>query len=391
MARKEENNERMTTIVCAVVAIAILAAGVTARQEDSSRNSEPAQWESDVRYHLKTAFRHNARERDARLAQVEAVMAAWKASPQNTEDREKLIDWLSETVVRSIPGSVDELPPHPEFSQHESDKGPAVDPSKFATTLPKTPMKAPDLLNGATLPDVQVTPTPYDPFEIEEDNTIAEKPLDAPVVELEESIVLEQPPTVVPSQQRLANKNVIESNTLPSAPMPNSTQVHLDSSEVYGEDEFPSPTLTEMGEIPTAEPVSINLTELAARIAGYHDGLDEVETALLRADNASLDLVTSQAQRLDEMTRNYRFVRLYYDSLTEVERQAVLAPRPLSATLKEVNRQLDLYEASLDEDFLGSIDSAKSEQIAEIRELLTSIGQRCQIEKDALKQPLLNK
>ena len=76
------------------------------------------------------------------------------------------------------------------------------------------------------------------------------------------------------------------------------------------------------------------------------------------------------------MTRDYRFVKLYYDSLTEDEQQGILVPRPLSATLQEVGRQLDRYEASLDADYLGSIDGAQAEQIAELRELLSTIGAR---------------
>ncbi len=378
MARSTEKGERLTTVVCTLVAIAILAAGVTARQGDTPASDEPAQWESDVRYQLKAAFRHNARERDARLAQVAAVMAAWKASTQSDSDREMLIDWLSDTAVRSMPGSVTELPPSPEFSSRESTQVVQSQPVQLPQYQPIA-IQAPPLLTDAAIPDLQVTPTPYDPFAVDsETHTAVEntenesvnrrQPIASDVVD---TLVLEQPPTVVPAQRHRVNKHTIEMAASP-APLPESSFVSLETSQASSGAELPTLAVAPSFQ----EPVGVNLTELAARIAGYHDSLDEVETALLRSDAASLALVAEQAKHLDAMTRDYRFVQLYYDALTEEEKQTVLAPRPLSATLREVSRQLDRYEESLDTDFLGSIDASQSAQIEELRELLSTLSAR---------------
>ncbi|QEG33964.1 hypothetical protein [Bythopirellula goksoeyrii] len=370
MGNPTEKNERLTTIVCALVAIAMIAAGVTARQGDSPASNEPEQWESDVRYQIKASFRQRARERDARLSQVEAVMAAWRTSNQSEADREKLIEWLSDTIVRSMPGSIDDLTPQPTFSSHESAAVVYSPPAE----LPRPPatIQAPSLLAGTRFPDVPITPTPYDPFSVKIANDGAmevEEPI-APTPD--DSFVPEQPPTVDPSKRHLANKPGIETAALPQAPLPGSSMVSFETRDQVDKSEKQPLTVVS----PHPVQVAINLTELAARIAGYHDSLDEVETALLRTDEASLELVAEQAQKLDTMTRDYNFVRLYYESLSDDERQTLLAPRPLSATLKEVSRQLDRYELSLDTDFLGSIDSSQAEQIAELRGLLAALGER---------------
>ncbi|TWU29433.1 hypothetical protein [Bythopirellula polymerisocia] len=363
MAHSKENNERLTTIVCTLVAIAILAAGVTARQNDSSSSNEPEQWESDVRYQIKTVFRHDARKRDERLAEVEAVMAAWKESTQSDSDRELLIDWLSETAVRSIPGSINDLPSAPEFSGRESNNLAQSQSTVLPRQVLTPPLLIPKLLSGTAPLERQITPTPYDPFaEIEETPSEAPKKIAA----------LEQPPSVIPTQQRAVNKRNATSATWPPAPLPGSSLVSFDTIDETSPAEQPIP----VAEPPVAEPVTVNLTELAARVAGYHDVLDEIETSLLRADSANLTLVAEQANRLYAMTRDYRFLKLYYESLTEAEQRSILEPRPLSATLREVDRQLDRYEASLDSDFLGSIDGAQAEQIAELRELLSAINSR---------------
>ena len=120
----------------------------------------------------------------------------------------------------------------------------------------------------------------------------------------------------------------------------------------------------------------MNLTELAARIAGYHEGLAEVETTLRRAREIDLSLIGQQLDHIRSLSRDFRFVRLYYDSVTPAERRMMLASKPLEASLQQLARQLDRYEAAQATDFGGSLNPAAADQIAELRELLNALGQQ---------------
>jgi hypothetical protein len=125
-------------------------------------------------------------------------------------------------------------------------------------------------------------------------------------------------------------------------------------------------------------PVTVNMTELAARIAGYHDGLDEVQLALLRLDVPDLAVIREQIEKLDGMTRDYGFVQLYYESLTPREREAIVAPRSMQATLAEVKRQLQRCEEVRDGDFLGTLDPEAEREFADLRARVAEIERRTQ-------------
>jgi hypothetical protein len=126
----------------------------------------------------------------------------------------------------------------------------------------------------------------------------------------------------------------------------------------------------------TAAPVAVNLTELAARIAGYHDSLDEVELALLRMDRPDLVVVREQIEKLDSMTRDYGFVQLYYESLTPRERESILEPRSMRPTLDEVKRQLKRCEEVRDGDYLGTLDADAEQEFADLRAKIAEIERR---------------
>ena len=76
------------------------------------------------------------------------------------------------------------------------------------------------------------------------------------------------------------------------------------------------------------------------------------------------------------MTRDYSFVQLYYESLTDAERRRVLAPRTMESTITAVERQLNRCEATLDGDFLGSFDKAAEKEITALRTTLAEIRER---------------
>jgi len=317
-------SERITAIISTVVAVVILAAGVTAHQSHNAPVDEVVQLESDLRFQLEVGFRHDPNERATRLNQLEEVTAVWQQSPRSAADQDLLASWLLEATIRSMPGSIESLPVTPKFG-------------------PQQPVRSAE-------------PTP-----------------DVLVVSAESADFSEQP-GLVPTPAKLISMEVDQPATVDSA----FVMVAAPRSEFLAERAGANSLLVAEGRKgeAAAEPVEINLTKLAARIAGYHDGLDEVETALLTFDSNDLPALDRQLRQLDEMTRDFQFVRLYTEALTNRERQSMAEPRSMSATLSEIERRLDRNQEAVDEDFLGEFDAEHLQQMTELRQLLSDVASR---------------
>ncbi len=110
-------SERITAIISTVVAVIILAAGVTAHQSHHAPVDDLVQLESDLRFQLEAGYRHDTDERATRLAQLEEVFQAWQQSPRLPADQELVATWLLEATIRSMPGSSEPMPTIPQFGQ----------------------------------------------------------------------------------------------------------------------------------------------------------------------------------------------------------------------------------------------------------------------------------
>jgi len=325
-------SERITAIVSTLVAVAILAGGVTAFQSHNAPIDDVVQLESDLRFQLEVAFKHDPNERAARLVQLEKVSQAWQQSPRVIADRAKLASWLLEATIRSMPGSFEALPAVPNFGEQPQQQAVKQMPDVLVTP----PVAAAKV--AAKSDSEQLFPTP------------------APV----ESIMDAQPETLV--DPTIAVVESVESHVFRKRPKVEPVAL---------------PQSTVAVAVPQAvEPVRINLTELAARITGYHDGLDEVETALLTLEVNDFTTLAAQIRQLEEMTHDFRFVSIYFELLTDDERRAVTAPRPMTATLAEIERRLDRSQAVRSGDFLEEFDSSNQEQIAKLRGQLSQIASR---------------
>jgi hypothetical protein len=354
-------NERLTAFVSTVVAVAILAAGVTAHQSAAPKVTDVVQVASDLRFQLEMAFRHDIRERETRLAQLDAVMAAWNIAPQDDADRELLLVWLRAAGANSLPGVMQALPPVPEFSSSQLVRAENAPPAEHQVRKVLTPevkqpavrqdaqteyaATAPALSSHSAHKPALVTPTPIDPLE-------------------EEMIALRQPESLV------SGSRGSEPRQHAVAPRPGNGE-----QPQVGEQNLLASVLVTNDSAVDA-PVRVNLTELAARIAGYQDCLDEVELALLRLDVPDLEVLKQQVEKLDSMTQDYGFVRLYYDSLTPRERQSILEPRSMQATLKEVRRQLKRCEEVRDGDYLKTLDADSEQEFADLRSKIAEIERR---------------
>ncbi len=311
MSQSTFTSERTTAIVSTLVAVAILAAGVTAHQSRAPLD-KLEQLESDLQFQLDWAFRHDSKERSQRIASLEETIAAWQASPRTQEDRKLLASWLLESTIRSMPGTTQPLPSLPKFGKPKA--------VSIAVTVEPVPTENKVVkLTAAT------------------------------------NVAMQAIPKTTPTDN-VAVDNVVVAD-----------------SELFAQ---PRGRLTEVPVKATETPVKINLTELAARIAGYHEGLDRIETALLLANSPDLDFLEKQAQKLDDLTRDFRFVKLYHVALSEQERKNISAPRWMNATLAEIERFLQRNESQQDGDFLGSFDPDQRQRIENIRQQLAAIAAR---------------
>ena len=318
-------SERKVAIVSTLVAIAILAGGVTAFQSHDAPVDDVVQMESDFRFQLEVAFLNNPNERVRRLELLNKISAAWRQSTRTSADREKLAGWLLESTIRSMPGSIEALPAVPRFSRADQqlDQLPAtasatVEPARTSDLAAKTEPVA--LVPAKTIVTVSAT-TP-------------------------ETI----PGSSVPPER--------------AKPTPASVEPHKTPQPLVV-----APRIVE-------KPIRVNLIELAARIAGYHEGLDEIERSLLALQGDELSELAALVHQLDGLARDYRFVKLYHQSLTDKERQTVDSPRPIAATLAKIERRIDQALELQTGDFLGEFDSNNQDQIAGLRQLLSAVANR---------------
>jgi hypothetical protein len=147
--------------------------------------------------------------------------------------------------------------------------------------------------------------------------------------------------------------------TEPLAPAPTFEQ----TAEQYAEHsvEPPAPMAATVAAPAETPRVNVNLAELSARIAGYHDGMAELDAALVadgELDGRRLARLVKQAELL---AAQYRFVRLYADALTPQERRFVPAPRSMSDTVAMLAQRVAQAAASGD-DVLDDFDATRTDE-----------------------------
>jgi len=330
MDQSTNRSERITAIISTLVAVAILGVGVKAQQSRNAPIDELVHLESDLRFQLKSAFRLNPKQGAHRVKQVDAVLVSWRGVEHTTANRDLLADWLLEATIHSMPGSIKALPPAPEFISLESaGSHPGVRPQETASeTSDRHNIPA---VNSNTLDSADGLPTG--------------------------SAVV---PVSVASTDAIEARSPVESAPSPALPSP------VEASKVEPQPHQPL----------IAEPVQIDLKELTARIAGYHGGLAEIEAALLVLERADYKTLSRHVHSLDGLTKDFQFVRLYYESLTPEERKAIQPPRTMDTALADMRRHFDKLEREIEADFLGEYETDLTEKLGQLRKQLDAIARR---------------
>jgi hypothetical protein len=122
---------------------------------------------------------------------------------------------------------------------------------------------------------------------------------------------------------------------------------------------------------------------LNARVSGYHEGLREIEAAVVAGrEGMTVGQVAKLVSQLEQLAGHYQFVQLYYDSLTREERPSVTEPRSMAATVELVERERGRAEAAADDDFLAANDAPVEEgelamRLKALSEVAERGGKRC--------------
>ncbi len=364
MSQSTLTSERITAIVSTLMAIAILAAGVTA-QHSRAPLDELEQLESDLQFQLDWAFRHDSKERSKRIALLEETIEAWQSSPRSEKDQKLLASWLLESTIRSIPGTTKPLTEVPEFGR------PAV------VVVAKPFVTEPVKMESAGIGPIMTESTKTE--------SVDTKPAESGVVQVKPSKPVAEPVTeaIVNTVTETPKTHPVNDNLAAIVPTAIFRSVASSTEDLFKDSpkdipqvdapQIEPPQLDETAE-PTEKTIRINLTELAARVAGYHEELDLIETSLLLANSPDIDFLEKQVKELDDLTRDFRFVELYYKALSEEEQKHITTPRWMHATLAEIERLLQRHESQQDGDFLGSFDPAQNRRIEELRQQLAKIA-----------------
>ena len=386
---KQMMSERMTTIVSALVALAILGLGVTAQPTGDPTSGRIEAIESDLRFQIEMSWRHDGKTRDVREEQLAETLAAWKASPQTGPDRQLLEKWLRGAIVGTLPGESGEFPPTPTFSEQvvEAQKSsPTADAAAQSPSLPPV-VEAPQE-SKATPRDVRLKPgQAYTPPKAKEFRITPRTPATGQAA-VEPKTPAPQTPTPTPASEP---KRVVAAKPIEVAPPePTPPPVQMVESEqprvaektpaAAEKDQPQEKVAPPVAATPAAPPtlpvperraiasqekpetsVTVNLAELNAQIRGYHEGLDEIDAIVVAKDGKLTEgEIAKLVGQLEQLAVQHQFVRLYYDGLSKSERRFVTAPRSMGETIDLVEMQRAALTAE-EEDFLTALEGAVAE------------------------------
>ena len=371
--------ERTTGMVSALVAAAILGAVVTAQPSRTLPRDRLASLESDLRFQLELRWRQNRGTYNQRVAELETSLKAWQKSPQSEADANLMAQWLREAIVQSLPGESGELPPAPAFGEKptkaivaaatrekQAGRGGTLESAVRSQGSNARPNGAKQTNAHAVAPNhsgvhravtmpARSQPAINPPTRVLASSSVERGTPRAtpPSISSAKQTPAPAPLAKAASAQRKAEPLRMANNTAPTEQSVTAQKVQAEAAK--------SSNVTERA----AKPIEVNLAELNARIGGYHDGLDEVEAAVVAANgDVSEKATTRWVERLEELAGQYAFVRLYYDALSAEEREFVAAPRSMAATVTLVAQHCEGIEDAASGDFLESSDDSSRGELA---------------------------
>jgi hypothetical protein len=345
--------ERATALFSAMTAIAILGVAVTAQPPRTSPSDRLVRLESDLRYQLELGSRVEPAATAKRAEALDAALAAWRKSPQSATDYQVMSEWLRAALVKSLPGEEGAWPEGPVFSQ-------AAEVRVVRKEIAEEVKPAAEV--QVTKPPVAKTQAKGAP------EVVAAKPVaTAPAV---------TPPVVTKQVPPRATNVDVAKRAAPTVAEAAGAYKGVKAAPIVAKTQAENVQPVKV-EAAKPAPVAVNLAELNARIGGYHEGLREIEAAMVAGrEEMSVGQIAKSVGQLEQLAGHYQFVRLYYDSLTREEKQAVTQPRSMAETVELVERERARVEVAGDEDFLASNEVVEEGELAMRLKALAEVAER---------------
>jgi hypothetical protein len=368
--KKTNSDRRLTLVACTLIAAAILGAVVTAQHGHRQPLSALAELESDLRIQLQMAFRHDTAQHQIRQEQLDQVLNSWLQSPRSPADRQLLNQWLHQSIRSSMPGTTHPLPSLPSFSRSMPPKLPAKLPAKTNT---------PDSLNPEGID--HETKEPSEAVEREENDTAMRTPSQNSAAIAVSDSQITSVPTITPLPESSSisayktSQPELHHGSHTAAPLGTSQQ--KPTTLFTGHSNSRSQTLSQkmnLSKTLPASDVTINLAELVARTAGYHDGLNEIEADLFEL-NETGDLVQKltiakwSLRKLQQLIDDYQFIKLYNSLLSKKQRQLILTPHSPATLCERFSSCIDQWSIPRGDDYLKSFDNEPTPQQATLQAL----------------------
>jgi hypothetical protein len=408
---KNMTSERATVLTSAVVAIVILGAAVTAQPSRTTAIERLQRLESDLRYQLDLESRFDPAKADERRKTLDGVIQAWEQSPRSEGDYKLMVEWLRGAIRASMPGESGQWPAAPALSSRQVAAAPEHEVRKEAIETPAakepavqvaSPRQASQDNRSRSQPQVprndlstQNRPAPAPATAGAQKSANQTKPfithISDPVTIGAQTLINDRKPAAqawTPTADA-APSVVSESNEWSEAPAepPAAEPVVVADWPAPTADQtaaaYQEPSAVQGASGPTAQPaVEVNLAELNARIGGYHDGLREIEAALVASrDGMTEGDLTKLVGRLEELAGQYEFIQMYYGLLTREERHFVIEPRSMAETVNLVDRKRELVELMSAADHFAAADESGESELAQrlraLREFAAKPGKQC--------------
>jgi hypothetical protein len=342
--------ERSAALLSALVAVGLLAVGVTAEAPPPPRESSRPPGEASARRQFELGFSHDRRQLKERIAMLDEALAAYGRAPATAENQQLLREWLATATRRSIAGNVQPLPPLPDFR----------DLPQPGAELPRDRGQ----LAGAEGAD--------------DDGAQAALPQSAPATAVgmpQRATAGGDPDAAAVAKaapQRVATTAVAATPTLSTPPAAPAAHAEL-----------PRPAAAEgvgsRGAVAAATPteVAINLTRLDARIRQCHAELVQLGQAAAPSDALpSQEQLADWTAQLERIADAFDFADLYYQALTPEERSYVTRPTSPRRVAAILAKRLEELASGGDGDFLRVFDARRGPELEALRLRLRVLGDR---------------
>jgi hypothetical protein len=133
---------RAALLTASLFLLAVPAAILPSAAQAATKRERTPDLAAQASAQFELAYRSYPAEGESRQAQLNVVVAAWRAAPRTDANNERLNNWLHAAIRASMPGSHEPLPAAPSFAANSESEKRAVAEPKPATLRAPEPTPA---------------------------------------------------------------------------------------------------------------------------------------------------------------------------------------------------------------------------------------------------------